>query len=362
MSSPSPSPSPSRRVRAGHARRAQHLAIPGPSPTAAVAMKRESSLESSVSASRQRVTKKLKTGVQLDAASATVHLYLPRATDSVSGKLVFDNVVASVSQPKRKRNGHFKSEPTNAYKGALASDASDGGNSSGDEADDEVDAEFVPSRRRGPRSTSSSGSPATDVEDNGGDMTDIDEDDSETQHVEMSIVEHVAPMTPASSTTGSFPIAHTFPWFGSAPATPSSARQIPQESPLHQVEAMLSAVRHRNGFMSSSSDGSEWESTGSRRARKRSKAVERDAEASGVEETVSSIRLAGGSGTERSCPQMIGEAKGYQTPTQATESARGQHALAQGQRILNATVSGVTAGLQALVSRRSSLEMVRNLI
>jgi hypothetical protein len=285
----SPSPSTPRRVRAGHARRPQQLVISAPSAsttmTAAVAMKRESSIESSVSTSRVRVTKRLKTGAQLDAASATVHLYLPYAAEHASNKLVLNDVVASVSQPKRKRNGNLKSEAVNEYHGAPASDSSDGGNSSGDEADDEVDTVSSGSRRR---RRSSSASPVTDVEDTGGDMTDIDDDESETHHVEMSIVEHVAPNTPVSSTFSGFPSAQTFPWFASAPATPSSARQAPQESPLHQVEDMLSAVRHGNGFVSSSSsDGSAWESGSSRRGKKRSKVIERDEEASGIEDAVS---------------------------------------------------------------------------
>lgn len=265
------------------------MAVPSTSMVAtAVAMKRESSLESSVSSSRARVTKRLKTGAHLDAASANVHLYLPYPAESVAGKLVFDNVVPSAAQPKRKRNGHFKSsEPINTSKNASHLDSSDGGNSSGDEADDEIDVGSVSSRRTRRSSRSSNASRATELEDAGGDMTDIDEDDSETQHVEMSIVEHVAPMTPASSTTRGFPVSHTFPWFASAPATPSSARHA-QETPLRQVEDLLSAVRQRNGFMSSSnSDGSDWELTSYRHARERSRGVERDEDASEIEETAS---------------------------------------------------------------------------
>lgn len=288
----SASPTAPRRVRAGHARRPQQLAISVPSaPMAtAVAMKRESSLESTVSSSRARVTKRLKTGAQLDPASATVHLYLPYPAETVAGKLVLDNIVPSGSQPKRKRNGHFKSEPINTYKNAADSAASDGGNSSGDEADDEIDVRSVTSRRTRRSSRSSNASLATDVEDAGADMTDIDEDESEAQHVEMSIVEHVAPMTPASSTTGGFPVSQTFPWFASAPATPPSTRHAPQESPLRQVENLLSTVRQRNDSMSSSnSDGSVWESTSSRRARQRSRDVERNGAVSEIEETVNVV-------------------------------------------------------------------------
>lgn len=350
----SPSPSTPRRVRAGHARRPQQLVIAAPfsttTMTTAVAMKRESSIESSVSASRVRVTKRLKTGAQLDAASATVHLYLPYAAEHASSKLVLNDVVASVSQPKRKRNGNFKSESVNEYHGAAASDSSDGGNSSGDEADDEVDTVSRGSRRR---RRSSSASPVTDVEDAGGDMTDIDDDDeSETHHVEMSIVEHVAPMTPASSTFGGFPSTQTFPWFASAPATPSSARQAPQESPLHQVENILSAVRHGNGFVSSSSsDGSAWESGSSRRGKKRNKVVERDEEASGIEDMVSNTNESYGLKLIRTW-QMLGKPETVQSAIQRPDDTQYtyQHVSPHGQRILIATVSGVTAGLQALVS------------
>mgnify|MGYP006950210037 FL=1 len=115
------------------------------------------------------MTKKLKTGAQRDATSATIHLYLPYPAEHVAGKLVSDSVVPSVSQPKRKRNGHFKLETIDTCNITLPSDASDGGNSSGDEADDEIDVGSVSSRRTRRSSRSSNASPATDVEDAGAD-------------------------------------------------------------------------------------------------------------------------------------------------------------------------------------------------
>lgn len=270
--------------------------MPSARRTVAVAMKRESSVESSVS--QPRITKKLKTQ---QSSSATVHLFIPVPD---SHKLLVDAVPPSVSQSKRKRNGHFKHE--------TSPESSDGGASSGDDADDEVDSHYHGSD---------------------GESTDLDEDDGEAGYVESSIVEHVPPSSPASSlpaTPVGFPTSRTFPRFSSSPASSSRA---PPESPLIQVEDMLSIIRDGNRWISSSSEGSCTEREISSPRRKRVKAVPRG-DASGVEELV---------------PEQD------QTMTDVDAGQRTPHASYQGQRILFATVSAVTAGLQALVSHDSLL-------
>lgn len=267
--------------------------MPSPRRPSAVTMKRESSVESSVS--QPRIAKKLKTQQEHEhpaSALATVHLFIP-VPDTDSHKLALDPVPPSASQPKRKRNGHFKM--ANA-----TPESSDGGASSGDDADDEVDSHYRGSDGEG-----------TDV------------DDEERAHVESSIVVNVP-----TSPTSSLPATPTFP--RTFRFSTSSTTRAP-ESPLIQVEDMLSTIRSGNRWISSSSDGSCTEREISSPRRKRNKTAIVTGNASSVEDLV----------TEQDQPMADVDA-GRNTPSHV------------GQRILFATVSAVTAGLQALVSRRFS--------
>jgi hypothetical protein len=103
------------------------------------------------------------------------------------------------------------------------------------------------------------------------------------------------------------------------------------------VENMLSTMRDGNRWISSSSEGSCTEREISSPRKKRVKAVPGDA--SGVEELV-----------QEQDQTMADVDAGQRTP----------HASHHGQRILIATVSAVTAGLQALVSPHSHSVPSRN--
>ncbi|KAJ9104122.1 hypothetical protein QFC19_004106 [Naganishia cerealis] len=269
------------------------MSLPRSRRPTSVAMKRDSSLESDVSASASRVTKRLKIAVP-HASARIPNVTLPKRS----------RLLTAVTSPSKKR---------------LPTPDLDDGASSGGEADDEIDTQSDGSRSR-----------VMDMSDESDAETEVDEDDHDTGAIEMSIVQF-APLlsSPCSlpATPTSFPSLPSFPRFG-----PAIASQGFPASPLLQVEDMLLTPREGAAWAISSSSedlSDDYDLRNLSRKRKR-KAVTREGSVSGVDEAMPLVR-----------PHIS-----------ADESEAGKLFLDKGVRQitrgLNATVSGVTAGLQAL--------------
>lgn len=266
-------PNPASRHRAGH--------------TGSVPVKRESSLESDVSQSRARVTKKLKITVPSNN-TRVARVYISRHEVRSESKTVSPGSTStSLSRASRgEGRSQFSTISTsNAPSKSAPCPASEETALSGDDADDEIDTQSERSLRGGRSSYQ-----PLDVDDNSDVMTEVDEDEDDTRNVEMSIVQHVPLSSPPSSlpaTPTSFPSLPSFPRFGPAVAVPA----VPA-SHLVEIEDMLLTPRQGAPWVDSSSsenstDDHDFGVSSQQRKRKRKAAAIREDSVSGIEEAVS---------------------------------------------------------------------------